>query len=941
MRCLAPYPFKEKNEILDFRRIPAGRYELNFRPPSDFPSEDIRKPIAWLWLVAVSATVCIFLLRYIMAPFLDSTTAAGVALGIGIILAATNLLTDWCPKMIAVLFPDRKATAVILLALPLVVWLIAVVSSRLDVTVGSYLLLGLFALPILLRTADLMTTHAVYWMSANPRIDGVTMKRWRTEWGQRFGGIPREPHNQRDLSPQQSRAMRKVRNLRDEYVLGYLLVALAIAAPAIVAFMYCIWGNSAPLGAMIVVGQIGALVLVASYRTCQGRTTIRLFARALEHWLSYGQDRVLPPWVFQSPGGFQLKRKSVAALTIFVLAISVVPLGFADTPATSVSDMPDDAISVLTCQWTNICREDLSPALEALLDGHFMPMVFLLTLPVAATAIPVLYFLLVTYAVAAPALLAHHLALDGPGALEQHQDWTPFDGYSHRLASSNHPEEGNSVLLGFHPDTDYPILLDVELLREHMHVLGATGTSKTALGLSTLATQLIRRGDGPVIVLDCKGDPALFHTVRIEAERANRKFKWFTNRLHRSTYVFNPFNQKHLEGLTLPEYVGLFMMALNLHHGEDYGRAWFSAASRRLFQRALQHLLSGGRRQDAPIDSFRELEQAILQFSGDDYEYRAALHLAFIVQSLSQFEQLNLSPRSDADNPAIQHAIHMPDVIRQQQVVYFSLVGATDIASVAQIAKLAVYSALMAAMTHRELYGERPKIYLICDEAQTIVGQNIQNVLAQAREHGLACVLAHQTMSQLNPPGGVDLRELVSNCTCVKQIFTARDLQSKKFISDLSGRVGYYTPSWSQLPSDIIRGHVSFDRATANPGFLPLVEIRQEIGPRLTDEDIADINRDANRSMVVIERNAGCSAFIGGFPVHTDWPISKDEYDERHLALPWPAGTDATIEQAPFWPAPNGETVTPTHHPAVSGPGDRPEAMERLREMGRALNIEE
>jgi hypothetical protein len=282
----------------------------------------------------------------------------------------------------------------------------------------------------------------------------------------------------------------------------------------------------------------------------------------------------------------------------------------------------------------------------------------------------------------------------------------------------------------------------------------------------------------------------------------------------------------------------------------------------------------------------------------------------------------------------------MPDVIRQQQVVYFSLVGATDVASVAQIAKLAVYSALSAAMAHRDLYGERPKVYLVCDEAHTIIGQNIQSVLAQAREHGLACVLAHQTMSQLNPPGGVDLRELVENCTCVKQVFTARDVSSKRFISELSGRVGYFNPSWRQLPADVALGQVSLGHATANPGCVPLVDIRQEIGPRLTDEDIADINRDPNRSIVTIERNIGCSAFIGAFPLHTDWPISKAEYDQRHLDMPWPAGTEATVELAPFWPAADDGTIVPTHHPPLVGPGDDVDAAERLREIKRRLDTE-
>ena len=940
MRHLAPYPFKEKNEILDRGRIPPGRYDLNFRPPSTHPTGDLRKPLAWLWLVAIGGAACVFVLRYFLAPFLDSATAAGVALSIGIVLAAANLFTDWCPRNIGVLSIDRKLTATILFALPLSAWLLAIVFSRLDAMIGAYMLLALFAVPLLLKTADLITTHAVYWMSANPRVDLETMKRWRTEWDQRFQPFSCGPSTQQDLSPQVRKAMQRIQDLRDHSVHGFLLVALAIVVPAIAAFVYCTWGHGGPLGPSIVVGHMCALVLVATYRTLQTRTAARLVGRALEHWLSYGEGRLFPPWVFQSPVGGQPTRKGIVALAVFVLAISVVPLGFVANRAQSITNTPDDATSALALQWANLYQGHLEPALEALLDGRFTPLVFLLAVPIAAAAIPVLYFLLVTYIVAAPALLAHHHALDMPGAIEQHDDWTRFDGYSHRLANSAHPHEHNSLLLGFHPVVEYPILLDVELLREHMHIIGATGTSKTALGLSNLVSQLIRRGDGAVIVLDCKGDPALFHTVRIQSERARRTFKWFTNRLHRSTYVFNPFNQKHLEALTLPEYVGLFMMALNLHHGEDYGRAWFSAASRRLFQRALESQLSQGRNHHAPIGSFRELEQTIRQLSTDEHEYRAALHLAFIVQTLSQFQQLNLSPRADGDHPALEHAIHMPDVIRERQVVYFSLVGATDVASVAQIAKLAVYSALSAAMAHRDRHGERPKVYLICDEAQTIIGQNIQNVLAQAREHGLACVLAHQTMSQLNPPGGVDLRELVSNCTCVKQVFTARDMVSKKFISDLSGQVGYYNPSWRQLPADVAGGHVSLGHATAPPGFVPFVDIRQEIGPRLTDEDIADINRDPNVSIVAIERNAGCSAFVGAFPVHTDWPISKAEYNRRHLDIPWPAGTDATIELAPFWPAQNEGTIVPTHHPALSGPGDGLNVTEQLREMKRRLDME-
>src|SRR5207245_11116050 len=133
--------------------------------------------------------------------------------------------------------------------------------------------------------------------------------------------------------------------------------------------------------------------------------------------------------------------------------------------------------------------------------------------------------------------------------------------------------ERESLLAGRHPDYDYAILLHSKLLFEHVHLLGSTGAGKTALGLLNHAIQLIRRGDGPVIVLDCKGDPAAFHTICLEATRQGRTLKWFTNQLRHSTYIFNPFDPDLYRTQSLQDIVGLLINALNLHHGSDYGRA--------------------------------------------------------------------------------------------------------------------------------------------------------------------------------------------------------------------------------------------------------------------------------------------------------------------------------------------------------------------------------
>ena len=107
----------------------------------------------------------------------------------------------------------------------------------------------------------------------------------------------------------------------------------------------------------------------------------------------------------------------------------------------------------------------------------------------------------------------------------------------------------------------------------------------------------------------------------------------------------------------------------------------------------------------------------------------------------------------------------MPEVIEKKQVVYFYLAGALDNAAVAEIAKLAMYSLFTAAIDYYEQHGKKPRVYTIWDEAQIMIAKNIEHVLTQSRSHGMACILAHQAMSQLNPPGGVDLRELVMQCT--------------------------------------------------------------------------------------------------------------------------------------------------------------------------------
>ena len=503
-----------------------------------------------------------------------------------------------------------------------------------------------------------------------------------------------------------------------------------------------------------------------------------------------------------------------------------------------------------------------------------------------------------------------------------------MEHYANRMRNSTNPIEARSLLMGINPGSEHPVILDSDLLMEHMHILGPTGSNKTSKGLIPLITNLIRNGE-TCIILDLKGDDALFHTTKLETERAGRKFKWFTNRTRHSTYVFNPFLQKHLDSMSVADVTGFIISALNMHHGDDYGRAYFTVMGRTLLQDALNRsvgVASVGanasiERKRRSINSFEDLFAAVDELAHTE-EFRNARHLSYVIRNLAGIPQLNLASRETEEEEAVlKNQIHLPEVIAKKQVAYFYLTPAADPTSASEIARLAVYSTVNAAADHYASTGKRPRVLIICDEAQHLIAKNISTVLEQSRSLGVGMVLCHQTLSQLNPPGGVDLRELVLNCTVTKQFWAARDPATRDYISKISGEVRYYNASWQQLPERVQREEVG--RCYAARSHMEedyLIRIQEETGPRLTAQDIDNLGRDPNMCIMAIQRNHGYSCYDGAFPVASPWPMSKTEFDRRRH-LPWPAKTKETMVVMPNW---------------FSHANDQPDELDELDEAAKA-----
>src|SRR4051812_23850311 len=103
----------------------------------------------------------------------------------------------------------------------------------------------------------------------------------------------------------------------------------------------------------------------------------------------------------------------------------------------------------------------------------------------------------------------------------------PFEAVTRTLLKSENKLEREHFLLGFHAEYNYSAPVRRLLLSESM--LGRTGNGKTFRLLKRLEPGLMPARDGAVIVIDLKGDRSHCESVRLEAKRTGRTFKYFTN----------------------------------------------------------------------------------------------------------------------------------------------------------------------------------------------------------------------------------------------------------------------------------------------------------------------------------------------------------------------------------------------------------------------------
>ncbi|MEZ4651991.1 MAG: type IV secretion system DNA-binding domain-containing protein [Candidatus Eisenbacteria bacterium] len=761
---------------------------------------------------------------------------------------------------------------------------------------------------------------------------------------------------------------------------GFLIIALALAVGFIVFVATPIPLFAGPIAVATVTAIVWAYALlnVKGYaRTKDKRPVLR---EALQVWFSYGDEAEQAPGVFRSTAGLARRRRKRTSRAYSFLAVSVVLLGSyfpvqmlfqgpaawqqenheltmrrlgEDAPslAKSRAQLPETTRSFAEHVPADVREAYLEAAARTRFAGEVRKLEATEYLPLArvpeswvllslhgllgdpvqfgfalvlglllSVFFPPLLFAGFALAIGGRAALHHAAGFDAVGA-PYIKPQPAFAVLTDRLRHSRNEDERRHLWIGRSAEWGYPVLLDRDALERPAHILGGTGSGKTARGVAPLINQLIRP-DCSVLVIDLKGDQALFEEARSSAAREGSVFKWFTSRSRQSTHVFNPLDQPHMRELTALERTEIFTKALGLEYGEGYGRSHFSRKNRQVLLKLFDL--------DPEIRSFVRMHQRVteaetLKKLGTKESLRDAGDLFAVIEALARLESLNVTDtpwpqRKNHDGAQVEdpitpdqraalleNSIRMAEALERPSVYYFKLPASIHSASDREIGKFALYALLTAAEGYRG--DTRLPVYVVIDEFQQIVSEDLDTFFRQARSMGVHFILANQTPSDLEK-AGADLLDSIHNNTGFQLIYSVGTERYRRTLEALSGN----------------KMHVLMSATESDGG--TSVTTRQQLGPRFLPNDLIELSARDEECWVNIKQNKGFAQFDGyPFVGLTDFHISKTEYEARERAG-WPSVEDSpgTLATPLAWNVtvkpPRGKKTKATKKPTKPQPPD-------------------
>ncbi|MBX9681649.1 MAG: type IV secretion system DNA-binding domain-containing protein [Gemmataceae bacterium] len=741
--------------------------------------------------------------------------------------------------------------------------------------------------------AFLVAKQAAYWMANHPKVEWATSRRWEEIFPESPSwAVPEE-------CPEARTVWTAPLLLGVAYAIGWLAL-LRVEKSSL-------WEYAAGFGVVGFVATL-ALFVAAGGHTFRVSAVMNACWRAIRLWCVYNLHDTKAAGVFRFPTPMFRNadnRKKAIYLVLILLSAGVL----ACLPSLTPAERPDpdapkgpyilpheeEFLSTLSPDEARLRRRELlsqrtpRPKVAPPLITRIATAGVRGTIAAGAVIAGSYAILFAVFAVSFGRLLVRYdLALESENGYAHSETFSAWDNYVNRMVESKDHLEKEHYLLGFSVFGDYPVLLHKDILNQHYHITGDTGAAKTALGVAPLATQMVFRGDSSVVIVDLKGDMSLFETMRREAERNGREFRWFTSEPGKSSFSFNPFLQSHLTLLTPEQRTESLLQAMSLDYGLGYGKSYFTAMN----EVVLKNLLKA-----YDIRSFKDLEgyladPAAYHELGEKRDFEQARHLAAIVSRLAGMLPLNLGAGSGRQHEEVNaRAIDAMDVLHRPQVLYFFLSSPQEPIGAPSVAKLFLWALFSAAARQPP---EKNRVYVFVDEFQQIISDSVKLVFEQIRSKGVTMVVAHQTSGQLKRQG-TDLMETIDSCTAVKHVFRASDLATMKRLEEASGQAVYHTLTWTQTLDPSLTEKELPEQLGHGQAADGLVGVSELIGPRLDRNTIIRLSANPLASFVRFTSANGYTQFAGfTTPILSSYIMSKTTYDKRDKAA-WPADTPGTV----------------------------------------------
>jgi hypothetical protein len=476
--------------------------------------------------------------------------------------------------------------------------------------------------------------------------------------------------------------------------------------------------------------------------------------------------------------------------------------------------------------------------------------------------------------------------------------------YSHNEVERQHVPMGRDYYTG------REVVIHRKHLLAHGAFLGSPESGKSSIAIPRVLLYVIaatskRRADWlarngydskfdtqhfSIVVMDLKAanrNHGLFHTVRNYALAAGMDFHALTNVLGQASDLFDPFSPEHTDGLTENQITQKAMFALGLHYGEGYGPGYFGAIQQETFLALLRCYRPKSYREFATLIAD---PNALAAAGVHRRNAEESMHLRNVLNRLASVNVVNRSQLLPSNHPVLQRQLSVRGLLTRPTGHYLHLCSVLEPSTSLNIAKQYLNTLVGCASLRRP--GENCHVIVLLDEAAQLAEGSMAMFLEISRSLGISIFLSSQSLFQFKRDRGADMVDVIKNCTGMKQIFSANDEDTIRWMQTLSGEAVFARAAWKEnhwspfgFASDL-REDGGIDIGQSMNG---VIDVQEEVRPALELNELRRISAHPCANVLMLNKDTGLAQYHGRLvPLISLWPLHEAEHEELETT-PWPA----------------------------------------------------